>query len=360
MSGSNAKNSLLQLAIAGVLLTSAVAASAAVITITNASNHEIPLKTGSTVQFDASGNILAECALNASNVCEALSSGGAIGAPTASLSRADTDSNVTAGESISLKWSSTDATVCHASATGPATTSWGGAKTTANATGQTIALSTAGTYTFSLQCFNSAGGSAIQDVSVVVGPATNPDPQPAGCSITDPLIAPNSLTKVTKTWTQAWSSPNGKYVPTYPDGIGYPVPIGAEKNGYTVIPFTPNANQSVKIFFDGAQPSSATGYNPARTAMAMLITISPCQGDLRYPRSASLDPFEKPACRIFANTGSLYFTTISGSAACTLEAGKTYYMNVAAIDTSDGLQAGENTCGSSYSGCDVQATHKPQ
>lgn len=176
----------------------------------------------------------------------------------------------------------------------------------------------------------------------------------------DPLVAPAGLARTERTWVSAWSAPNGSTMATYPTSIGTPVPIGAAKNGYTVIPFVPTTGQTVNIFFDPAQPNWAIGYPSPRPAEGMFMSISPCAGDLRPANDASADPFVHSTCRLFANTGSIFYTTDTSATACKLTAGRQYYLNVAAIDTSDGLQAGEDSCGNNLTGCDVQAVHRPR
>lgn len=354
------KLSLSTLAVA-IGLTASAASHGSVIRISNANNHEIPLRAGSVVQFDSAGNLIAECALNASNVCAELSNGSTGGTlPTATLARNDTNTEVTAGEAIRLTWGSTGASVCSASGTGPASTPWPGPKATADATGQTITLTAAGSYSFSLQCFNGSGASTQQIINVSVGAAQDTGTGGTGaCTITGhPLVAPPSLTRIDKTWVKAWSSPDGTSTAVYPNSVGSVVPVGSEKGHYTVIPFTPSENLSVGMFWDVAQPS--TGYLKPRPANAMFISISPCPGDLRPSNNNSTDPFERSACRLLANTGSLYYTTTASTAVCKLQAGVQYYINVSPIDTSDGLQAGEDTCGNALTGCDVQATHRAQ
>ena len=51
--------------------------SAQSIIITNASNHNIPLAPGSSVQIDVNGNLLAQCALT-NGTCTQLSNGGPV------------------------------------------------------------------------------------------------------------------------------------------------------------------------------------------------------------------------------------------------------------------------------------------
>jgi hypothetical protein len=335
-----------------------------VIRFTNANNHEIPLAAGSAVNIDANGNLSAECALT-SGVCTQLSNGGGNpnpgAVPTATLTRSAAE--IIAGNSVTLSWSSSGAVVCHATGSGAATTSWPGPKAiTSNGLG--VVLPTAGDYLFNLQCFNAAGASAMQTVGV----KANPPPVPTdGCNITstDPAFQPAGRTRTNKTWVQAWSAPNGSSIATYPNSIGPAVPVGAEKGGYTVISFVPNENEDVGIFFDNAQANFTIGYSTVRPADGMLLALSPCAGDVRGAASGNnADPFLRPGCRLFANTGSLFFTTktnaSSNSFVCRLQAGQTYYLNVMAADPADGLSDSEHSCLTSASGCDVQATHRQQ
>ncbi len=344
--------------IALIGLTSASAVSAqSVIRITNITpNRDIPLAAGSTVQFDTNGNVLASCALT-SGVCAALS-GPTGSAPTVTFTRGDTDSEVTAGETIRLAWTSQSAAVCFASSTGAANTNFGGPRDVNNSpTGESITLNTQGEYSFSLKCFNDGGASAIQTLNVSVGEPANSGGT-VNCSTTGPLIAPSTLSRVDKTWVSAFSAPNGSATGVYPNSIGTATPVGANKGTYTVIPFTPSsANLTVNMFWDPAQAANAIGYTNPRPALAMFVGISPCPGDLRPPAGTS-DLFEGSSCRRFANTGSLtYSTFLVSPGVCKLEIGQQYFINVAPIDTSDGLQVGEDSCGNSLTGCDVQMRH---
>jgi hypothetical protein len=347
---------------AAALLVSFVGASQAqsVIRFTNANNHEIPLAAGSTVNIDANGNLTAECALT-SGVCTQLSNGGNTSGPVPTATLTRSASSIVAGSSVSLSWSSTDAVVCDATGSGPATTIWPGPRATANASGLGVVLSTAGDYLFNLRCYNAAGASVLQTVAVT---ATVPEgPVDLGCTITstDPAFQPSGRVATEKSWVQQWSAPNGTSIAVYPNSIGSAVPVGANKGGYVVVPFVPTENLDVQIFWDVAQANSSIGYNPPRPADGMFITISPCRGDLRAPVANSSDPFLRPGCRIFANTAQLNYSTLSGNSnntMCRLEAGKTYFMNVVAADPADGLSNEEHTCHSSTTGCDVQATHR--
>jgi hypothetical protein len=186
---------------------------------------------------------------------------------------------------------------------------------------------------------------------------------PAAEACDDPLIAPLGWDTQSKNWVDAWSSPDGSPRATYPNSVGFPVPIGANKNKITVINFVPLPNQTVDISWDGAQANLEQGYYP-RPAMSMFISISPCPGDVRPPDQQNADPFLHQGCRTGGGGGSMFFSTVPGGTdfVCRLEAGQTYFMNIAPIDPTNGLQPGEHTCDDSsmYSeqGCDVQAVHR--
>jgi len=354
---------------ASALALAAGASAQNVIRITNVEPvREIPLEANSNVQFDSNGNLLARCALT-NGVCAALSSGGTTnpGAPSATLTRADNNNDVRVNQSITLAWNSTGATVCNARSDGPTSTTWGGPRAINNNGGESITVSAVGTYTFGLTCFNAGGGSSERIVTVQVSAASSGGQPGAGaCNITDPLIQPSSMQRQDKTWVTAWSAPNNSNIAIYPNSIGSLVPLGAEKRKYTVIPFTPTADtlgaSTVRITWDVAQPNHLIGYTTARPTLGgMFITISPCPGDLRPANDQSTDPFLRSACRKFDTEGSMFYA-ISGSNSlvCKLDPGVQYYLNVAAVNTADGLQEGEDTCVNNLTGCDVQASHRLQ
>lgn len=363
---STQRNSSLALAVVAALGFAELASAQAII-ITNANNHEIPLATGSSVQIDEQGNLRAQCALNANNVCTQLSSGGPnAGAPTVTLGRSDTDTDVRTNESIGLSWTSSQATVCYATQTGPVTTPWAGPRLGSGSESIAFATNGAGSYAFSLQCFNTSGGSSVASVPVTVA-EPEPGAVPTGCNITsdDPTFRPAGFAAIAKEWGTAFRPPDDRVLtePVYPTGLGAPVPIGSNKNSYTAIRFTSLANLTVDMTWDTAQ--AQRNYAP-RPADSMFIGISPCPGDLRPANASSSDPWLQPGCRKVAGSASMYYTTKSQYAAsndflCKLEPGQVYYINVSPVDPGDGLTPGEHTCTTSApntaNGCDVQMVH---
>lgn len=352
--------------LASVGMTGLASAQAIIITNTTPPNHQIPLRAGSSVQIDEAGNLLAECALNTSGVCTQLSSGagggGLEGAPTLTFARSDTDPEVQTGEGISLTWTSTLATVCSAASTGPAT-SFSGPRLGSGS--ESISFNATGDYTFSLTCFNTSGGSPVRTVAVSV---TQAPVNTAGCNITSSSawFQPTTLTRVTKTFVQAFSPPDGDPTASYPNSVGFPVPIGANKGSYLTVPFVAQPNTVVDMTWDTAQANGFQGYSSPRPADAMFVGISPCPGDLRPTDHFSEDIFLRNGCRRVTGLDSMFYSTTSGTvnpySICKLEAGKTYYINIAPVNPNQ--SSGPNstyTCSTtapnSANGCDVQIRH---
>lgn len=173
-----------------------------------------------------------------------------------------------------------------------------------------------------------------------------------------PLVQPEGWQATTKSWQQAWSSPDGNPQATFPNSVGFPVPIGASIGGYTVIAFVPQAGQSVGIHWDTAQANPQQGYGAPRPADSMFLSISVCPGDFRMKQG--FDP-----CAIVASGASLFWTTTGSGLACYLAPGVTYYLTVAPVNPQDGIfPAPSHTCSTSAPnsafGCDVQARHSGQ
>jgi hypothetical protein len=176
------------------------------------------------------------------------------------------------------------------------------------------------------------------------------------------LIQPEGWQRVSKTWVQTWSSADGSPEAVWPESVGFPVPVPGRtssgfirKGQYLVVPFVPDADQSVTITWDTAQANPGQGYGLPRPAYSMFIGISDTPGD--FCVTFGFDP-----CSRVAGQDSLHWTTKpdASSAVCPLVAGQTYYMNVVMADPRDGLQPGEHSCTeapNSADGCDVQARH---
>eukprot|EP01034_Spumella_vulgaris_P002550 gene2550-3316_t len=88
-------------------------------------------------------------------------------APAPTISLVANPGSITQGQSLTLNWSSTNATACTASG------SWSGAKPVSGS--ETIAPTASGTPTYTLDC-SGAGGTASRSVTVIVNPSTTAKP----------------------------------------------------------------------------------------------------------------------------------------------------------------------------------------
>lgn len=333
-----------------------------------ATNNTIPLEPNSNVTVDpTTGNLRVRCDTGTGTVCQPLAGVGGEpvpNAPTSSFTRTDTDTDVRTGEIVEFSWSSNLAKACSATSSGPnGFAQFNGVKEPAgNASFQ---LNTVGTYEFTFQCYNAAGGSPSETREVVVAQADTPPPPPppAGCTLgADPQLAPAGWNRVDKAWNFAFSPPNAPGTAVYPNSPGQLIPLGAPRGGYTAISFVPNANQTVQIAWVEAQAYQGTGYNSPRPVTAMFVGISPCPGDLRMTRAGSEanDVFVQRGCRKVGFEDTVVYSTTTGphnpDTVCALEAGRTYYINVLAANPDDGLSPGESTCiNANHTVCDVGA-----
>lgn len=180
---------------------------------------------------------------------------------------------------------------------------------------------------------------------------TNPTQPPVDNCLT---ALPHSYIKSVSSWSNAFGA-------AYPGTQGALSPTGswtlrasapASQRGpsmagrYLTIPFVPNANENVSIRMYAAQAIREVGYNPARIANPVNLSVSPCPGDLRMPI-----PFNPPTpdynkCRVSIKEGRFSWSTVKPAplSGCSLDAGKQYYLNIWFIDTTNGYPTGVTTC----------------
>lgn len=186
-----------------------------------------------------------------------------------------------------------------------------------------------------------------------------PGGEPPAC--THSLIQPEGWVKGQRPWEVAWSSPDGSPQATYPNSVGFPIPLGAQRGGYTVIPFVAGF-EFVSIYWEPVQANPQQGYGTPRPAEGMWMSLSPCAGDFRPADDTASDPFLKSGCRKGgASGGFAYGIGTTTHQFCALEPGETYYLNVIAADPSDGLHEGETSCAevpNSLLRCHVQAVSR--
>lgn len=368
-----------------VSLALTASAGAANVVITNSDDLTVRILNGSTVQFDAEGNLILQCqtvsavdtrccTVVGADQCVPL--GATPGDTTPPTTPGSLAATATSSTAISLTWTaSTDAGSGVSlyrieRCTGAACANFSQIATSATNSFNNTSLTASTLYRYRVRAQDGAGN--LSGYSSTAEATTQSEGGTGGCAISHPLIQPSNMTGVNKTWEQAfgtpWNCTTGCTVPPqgYPQSWSFGMPIGANKNGYTAISIDPGPNVTVGMFWDAAQANSAIGYNPPRPAESMFVTISPCAGDLRVPTDGSTDPFLRlNSCRVFLNTGSLFYSTVAGSSAsvCRLTAGTRYYINVSPVDPSTGTDnvLDGHTCGSiSAPGCDVQMRHDRQ
>lgn len=175
----------------------------------------------------------------------------------------------------------------------------------------------------------------------------------------DPMVQPIGWSRVTVSWERQWSGPPPSPLDAqYPNSVGSPVPLGASKTGYKVIPFVPLPNQSANITWDVVQAYPGVNYDKPKPSAGMWLAISPCPGDLRSP-SFEGDPYLRSGCRKFQRQGGLTFTdliSVSDHQACKVTPGVQHYLTVTPHWPEFGPE--EHTCIlDEYKFCDVGAVH---
>ncbi len=158
-----------------------------------------------------------------------------------------------------------------------------------------------------------------------------------------------------RSWTQTFSAPDGNPSAAYPSGVSFPTPVGSLIGSVRIVPITPFSAQVVNLYFDQVQARPQDGYGRAKPADSMFLAITPCSTpDLRPPDQQSPDPFARPACRVFENSGALVWSTGTTFGACLLNPWQTYYLQVAPINPVT-LQHSCKNVPASEVGCDVGA-----
>jgi hypothetical protein len=259
--------------------------------------------------------------------------------PTLTVNGVSTSTSVDQGDSVSIAWSSQNATSCTASGTFPG---WSGTQALSgtqvfNDTSQ-VAL---GSYTISIRCSNSGGQSPLASVGVSV--LDPDDPPPSECS-TRPLLGVGTLNNwVRKTtggnsckwegfsldtnadcrffdqvWPSAWPS-NSTRVDLLIDGNGGREFIALEFNSGNIPPSVEGSLQQEVPQFGGA--SSAT----------KIWSISKCPGDFN---KALVDAEMGPGCireDQFGVTQSFEWGGANSETAadrCGLQPNTRYFLNI--------------------------------
>lgn len=251
-------------------------------------------------------------------ITETSSSGGGTTAPTLTLSASPTTHSSAPGTST-LTWTVSSATACTASG------DWSGSKNI-NGGSEQVTMSSAGSYSYTLACSNSAG-TTTRTAYVTVGSSTtnctgNQAP-PTGKT----LKSLGTLASLTST-----TSGNNPLVNPGSGRVGFEL----TQEQYAAIAFTAPSSSDGKITGNLAfenPPANQT------TPASYRVTVSQCPGDF----STNSIP-QNIGCGKQGGTTSLYWSIDPSAPAtkCKLTSGETYYLNV--INSSDAPDYGVSSC----------------
>jgi len=320
------------------------------ITITNASNTEIPLELGSTVEVLANGDLSVRCRLDAESKCPAIGSGGDSGSgeapPTVTLTPSAL--TLTAGTSnFTLTWSSSgDACV----AIGPSTVAnWNG-RALAPSGSQLLSLAE-GTYEFGLRCYSEGGNLQRSTAAITVNAPVIGEPTGVYCTEyygpggqfptpTEPNFTAFNFERIERTFQQIF-----EVEPGMGSGrVGLPgTYVNPATGRYLAIPFqlsSSNAASQIKLSWAEAQ---AIGI----TTGSVIVTISPCPGDFRARAGLSpTDHFLSTQCRSALGINGNLTIAVAGSglSGCAIPRDKTLYINIANSNMYQTTAPANSTC----------------
>ncbi len=223
--------------------------------------------------------------------------------------------SINTGQSVTLRWTSTNATNC--SATG----NWSGNKQTAG--NENISFTATGRYTYTLTCNNSTTQASNSDsVTVTV---SNPTPTPTNCK------APSlNNTSAPQEWGSFW-------------GVEFPQPSRAIKRldigrgGYNYISFNTGSTKGI-----GAALLITTTTSPG----IRIGSISECPGDFDVAN----------VCKgKWGINDWIPYSTNGTAGTCQLRQDTTYYMN---FSFTNGKDAPTSTCSSTRCVVEVQTAFR--
>lgn len=345
----------------------------------------IPLEENSLVTNRVDGNFDAKCKLQAnSTICEGIEASNNTG-PGAKINSLDaTPRSVESGQAFTLSWSVRDADICrrYVTSSGQSISGVFSAdeeyfKPNNGNESKNLSIFNNSTqdkdYVFHMNCYSLSAGVSKQTQPVTVRKAT----VASDCNINKAslpaderdLFQPNGFTQITKNFSQAFLSKERTVF--YPDAAKeYPVEVPS-RGKYLSIPITPKAGKKYIVVSVEAQRVS---YSPigSPTNGRLYMTISPCPGDFRLPKSSSFhprvlaDPSLSPACRVGPRAGPDFNYAVnvpSGTpfAGCKLTVNNpgqtTLYWNLIMADPRDGLTTSETECDNGVSSCHNNINH---
>lgn len=338
------------------------------IEFTNTDMPAIELLNNTSVGIDGEGNLTAQCVTNpAGDACKDVNVGPSGNVPAITLQRSSGTGSIATGGTLPLAWTvgTAAADVCVTNSS-PAVTGWNGNTVSKTSASANLTMNTPGTFTFSMKCYNEFGVSNNASVAVTVAGTPPPDGTVPACNIAgiadgNQFVQPTGFTGHMVTW------PNLMLGASFPNGNSHLSPTGSYtlrslspstlgpvmSSRYISTEFVPEANKNYLVSWVNVQKQVAVpGYTTARNAKSVFISVSRCAGDLRAHNGFTTDPSLR-LCRQSTPSASLKFGTTGALGQCPLEAGVKYYLNIAFVEPSDGLEAMEHTCTSSAGRCEV-------
>lgn len=328
------------------------------IDFTNAEMEPIKLLNGTSVGIDGEGNLTAQCVLaEGGTTCDGVSAGNDGDVPLVTLTRVGT-ADIFANGTLNLSWTVQPAADVCLATSDPAVPGWNNTVVAATGGNANLTMSTAGTFQMSLKCYNEDGVSNTSSVSVIIKPSDDggEGTQIPACTVPGLTetgrVQPQGFTGFRRTWSQLF------YGAQFPNMPSHLVPVGSwslrtlldgankgpNMNGkYITVPFVPAPNTDYKLAWLGIQGVDAAQYYSPRNATSLFVSVSPCAGDLRGRVNGGAA--ELSACRSQSRATSLFFGTKPGTS-CELNAGQTYWLNIAFIDASgtEPLSTSTTTC----------------
>lgn len=338
------------------------------IEFTNTDMPAIELLNNTSVGIDGEGNLTAQCVTNvAGDACKDVNVGPSGNVPAITLQRSSGTGNINTGGTLPLAWTVGTATadVCVATSS-PVVAGWNGNTVSKTSASANLTMTTPGTFTFSLKCYNQFGVSNTASVAATVTGTPPPTSTVPACDIPgiadgNQFVQPTGFTGHMVTW------PNLMQGATFPNGNSFLSPTGSYtlralasstqgppmSSRFISTEFIPQPNKSYLVSWVNVQQQVAVpGYTSARNAKSVFISVSRCAGDLRAHTDFTTDPSLR-LCRQSTPSASLKFGTTGANGQCPLEAGVKYYLNIAFVEPSDGLDATEHTCTSASGRCEV-------
>ncbi len=215
-------------------------------------------------------------------------------------------STITEGQSVSLSWTTANASSC--TPTG-GTGGWNSRVIGLPNSNTTITITSAGTYTFGLTCQGASGNPVTRSIVVTAQAEPPPDSDPSSCGT--PSLSGNVINWI-NFWQEAFPFPGS-------DTENIIVPI----QGYSALKFN-----SANFIDDG----KITSIETTNTTGVRFGAISECPGNFDVPSTCSLK---------WGLGGGIRWATNDRDGACQLKPNTTYYFN---ITFTNGVTGSTTTC----------------